>query len=112
MREQIEQGQTTHAPVVPVEAQAVLAALESALPIVQFAVGNVPPESVRGWPTASLAALADQIADLFPQDSDRQSMAIAFREVADHALQIEQYRVQRTEAAIRVLESTSAVENA
>jgi len=112
LRKQLRQATDNNAPVVPMEAQAVLAALESALPIVQFAVGNVPPESVRGWPTASLAALAEQIMTLFPDDADRQSLAITFREVAAHARDIDQYRAHRTEAAVRVLETTSPVENA
>jgi hypothetical protein len=112
LRKQLKQATANTTAVVPIEAQAVLAALESALPIVQFAVGNIPPESVRGWPVASLTTLADQLKALFPDDADRQSMVIAFREVAADAVDIDKFRARRTEAAARVSEMTTPVENA
>jgi len=71
----------------------------SAMEIVRFAVGNLNPESYRGWPTDALGKLADQIELLFPGDQNWLSTAIAFRELASEAIDADALRLRRQKAA-------------
>jgi len=44
-----------------------------AMPIISFAVANLPPETIRGWPTGDLARLADgleNLPDFAPADDE------------------------------------------
>jgi len=75
------------------------AAFSSAMEVVRFAVGNLNPESYRGWPTEALEQLAQAIDELYPDDPNWQSTAIAFRELAGDAIEADTIRVRREEAA-------------
>ena len=86
-------------------------ALRAALPVVQFAVGNLNPESVRDWPADSLRLLAAKMFELFPDDADRQSMAITFREFAKEAAKLERFRSRRLEAAKEVVVDGAAAQS-
>jgi hypothetical protein len=83
------------------------AALDAALPIVQFAVGNLNPESTKGWPHKSVEQLGLLIATMYGEfDSDRATLAITLREFAREARDIEGYRQRREDAAHEVLSAT------
>lgn len=82
-----------------------LATIEAALPIVQFAVGNLDPTTVRGWPHKELAAFAKGLASL----SDREKDAIAeeFTTFAKLAGGLEEFRKERDKNKIIVPASAS-----
>lgn len=50
---------------------AMLAAFDQVLPVVQFAVGNLPPETIKGWPHEALDAVAQRYLQLSGQSLGR-----------------------------------------
>lgn len=64
------------------------ALLSEVLPIVQFAVANLPPETTKGWPADGLHSLADHLAI----QGDRLELATAFHEFAVEASKFEAHR--------------------
>ncbi|KKN61338.1 hypothetical protein LCGC14_0522700 [marine sediment metagenome] len=70
------------------------AALYAALPVIQFAVSNLNPESVRGWPHAQLDALGRHLKEV-TDDPRILEMAGAFCSQARHAADIDAFRQER-----------------
>jgi hypothetical protein len=80
------------------------AMLNAALPIVQWAAGQLNPESHPGWPHEQLHALGELlIAGTTDDDADRVTLGITFREMAAEAADIEDVRKTRREAAQELL---------
>jgi hypothetical protein len=70
-------------------------AVEAALPVVKFAVGNLAPETVRGWPYDDLAAFAEELDKLPGADTRMQEYALEFRNFVREAQSIEADRRER-----------------
>lgn len=70
------------------------AALEAALPIVQFAVSNLNPESVLGWPHKQLASLGALLRST-TDDPHLLEMATTFYYQAEHAADVDVFRAKR-----------------
>ena len=66
-----------------------------ALPIVQFAVANLDPLTVQGWPLSELERLASAIVKVPGCDTREQEMVIAFREFCREIGVAEEIRAQR-----------------
>lgn len=73
-------------------------ALSFALELVQFAVGNLPPQSVRGWPVEALRRFADLIVDLCP-NTHTELLAQEFYRFADEIDAVEKFRNIRRQTA-------------
>lgn len=78
-----------------------------ALEVVRFAIGNLPPETTRGWPVSKLRALSENLPKLDGASQDDQEYAITMRYFAD---EIEKCEAQRraqgiTKPAIDFLEA-------
>jgi hypothetical protein len=86
-------------------------ALQMAAPIVQYAVGNLNPESHRDWPAGELWALGELLPELFPNDADVQSLAITFRQFAAEAEDYDDFREHRRQVAATVVAGTEAQDN-
>ena len=71
------------------------AAFHGALKIVQFAVGNLSPETVAGWPHKDLVTVADAIEKIPGMDIHIKEVPGAWREFAQLAVGFEEYRKQR-----------------
>lgn len=76
-------------------------ALARALHIVQYAVGNLDPATVAGWPYEDLAALARLLPGL-PLTEDIQGLMVVFDEFAKTAEGFEAYRRERDKHRIVV----------
>lgn len=87
-------------------------ALQDALPIIQYAVGNLNPESYRDWPAGELWSMSDHLVDLFPDDADLQSLAITFKQFAAEAEDLDDFRAERRTAAVAVMTHTEDQDNA
>lgn len=70
-------------------------ALHNALKIVQFAVGNLAPEIVAGWPHRALADVANAIDTLPAMDTHIKEVPNDWREFARLAAGFEELRKQR-----------------
>lgn len=70
------------------------AAFHDAMRIVQFAVANLEPTTVRGWPYEALAALAEAI-DRIPMDVYVKEMSQDLRDFASLAAGYEEFRRER-----------------
>jgi hypothetical protein len=66
-----------------------------AVKIVQFAVGNLAPETVAGWPHKALAAIADAIEKIPAIDPHVAELPSELRHFARLAAGYEEYRKQR-----------------
>lgn len=78
-------------------------ALEHALGIVQFAVGNLDPRTVRGWPIADVTALSNHIEAALPNYPHADVLAITLREFAKEAAEVDRFRHDRQDAAKKLL---------
>jgi hypothetical protein len=81
-------------------------AFHEAIKVVQFAVANLPPESVAGWPHEALAQVADAIAKTPTMDAHVMEVVPELRAFAKTAAGYETYRKER--AATRVVVAASA----
>lgn len=79
------------------------AALERALAIVQFAVGNLDPRTVRGWPVEDVTALANLIEAALPNYPHADVLAITLREFAGEAADVDRFRRDREKSAQKIL---------
>lgn len=83
-------------------------ALRAAIPVVQFAVGQLNPESVKNWPHEALRLLSEHMATIYADNADSVSMAITFSEFAAECKQIDEFRAERTVAAEEILAAVEA----
>lgn len=74
---------------------ALIAAINGVLPIIRFAVGNLDPEIVRGWPHAALKSFAEAIQSL-PAVEDGDNLGAELKVFAREAAEWERYRAERT----------------
>lgn len=72
--------------------RALVASVRGALDIVRFAVANMPPETVHGWPIAKLIEVSHSIEKLPDASSDDVSFAIELRKFATECELIERQR--------------------
>jgi hypothetical protein len=72
-------------------------ALKSANTVVQFAVGNLDPTTVRGWPYEALRTIADTITAIpgLRDDADMRSLVEEYRNFAGVAAGLEEFRRKR-----------------
>lgn len=70
-------------------------AVEAALPIIKFAVGNLAPETIRGWPYDELVAFAEELDRLPGADAAMREYALEFRNFAREAQSVEAGRRER-----------------
>jgi hypothetical protein len=59
---------------------------------VRFAIGNLPPETTRGWPIDKLRAIADELPKIDGATTDDNELAITIRYFADECAKAEQQR--------------------
>jgi hypothetical protein len=78
-----------------------------AMQVVQFAVGNLPPESIVGWPHAALAHLAEAVNTLPGIGPHLKEIAPELREFARGAASLEAWRKERDKHRI-VVPATAA----
>jgi hypothetical protein len=76
-----------------------------ALPVVQFAIGNLDPQTVRGWPWQALQRLGEKMAELLPDQSE---IGIALTSFARECADTDRFRAQRLQAAEAVLAEAAA----
>lgn len=67
-------------------------ALRAVLPVISFAVGNLSPEAIRGWPHDALKTFAGRLAVLFAGDDIVASLALEFGNFAREAASYEEQR--------------------
>lgn len=67
----------------PAAVQDAVATARAALPVVRFAIANLLPENVRGWPTAALRELAERLPKLADATQDDVEFAMDMRMRAD-----------------------------
>ena len=70
--------------------------LQHALVVVDFAVANLDPETVRGWPHKDLEELSADMKNLPGASTLEKQVSVAFHEFARFAAQIEMRRAQNT----------------
>ena len=83
------------------------AAFLEAMRVVQFAVGNLPPESVVGWPHAALAHLAEAVDTLPGISLHLKEVVPELREFARGAASLEAWRTERDKHRV-VVAATAA----
>lgn len=83
------------------------AAFHDAIRVVQFAVGNLPPEAVAGWPHEALVKIADAIGQIPGIDRHISEVEPEFREFARVAASFEAWRAERKRTQV-VLPATAA----
>jgi hypothetical protein len=81
-------------------------AFHEMIKVVQFAVGNLDPQTVAGWPHAALVAVADAIETIPGIDQHVREMPPELRHFAKIAEGYEQFRKERD--AKRVVVAASA----
>lgn len=89
-------------------AQLLHGAFHEAIKVVQFAVGNLAPETVAGWPHKALVAIADAIEKIPGIDVHVREMPSELRHFAKLAAGYEEYRKQRD--ANRVVTAATAAD--
>jgi len=83
-------------------------AFHEAIKVVQFAVGNLAPETVAGWPYKALFAIADAIEKIPGVDVHVREMPAELRHFAKLCAGYEEYRKQRD--ANRVVTAATAAD--
>jgi hypothetical protein len=73
-------------------------ALNAALPIVQFAIANLDPDTVRGWPYETLRTLADTLQTVPGISAQTREAWIEFKKFASEAENRETERRTRPRA--------------
>lgn len=71
--------------------------MEAALSVIKFAVGNLAPETVRGWPYPDLLTFVDALEKLPGVGTETKEYALEFRNFVREARQIERERQARDE---------------
>jgi hypothetical protein len=71
--------------------------IRAGLAVVKFAVGNLAPETVRGWPYADLKRFAEGVAKLPGADAFTEGAAHEFQSFINGAREIEELRRARDE---------------
>lgn len=79
----------------PEFAKHTIEAFRATLPLIQFAVGNLHPSAVRGWPHETLKRVAEFLKALPDADVNDHALAHEFVEVAKLAQGYEEFRRQR-----------------
>lgn len=74
---------------------ATLAAFDQVLPIVQFAVGNLPPETIKGWPHETLDAVAQRYLQLSGQSLARLTERELMEELRKFAAEAKGWETRR-----------------
>jgi len=76
---------------------ALMVALRAAVEVVQFAVGNLDPTTVRGWPYEALGTIADALEQIpgLQEDPNMRSLAGELRHFAGIAAGLEEFRKER-----------------
>jgi hypothetical protein len=96
---QLSGGDTTGVP------QLLHDAFHDAIKIVQFAVGNLDPATVVGWPHAAVMKIADAIEKIPGVDRHVSEMPIELREFAKNAAGFEAFRKERDKNKVVVAAS-------
>lgn len=78
-------------------------AVQTAIPIVQFAVASLDPRTVREWPWKRLKEFAEALKQACPRDPNRVSLADTLCVFANECAQIDRYRVQRHQDALDLI---------
>jgi hypothetical protein len=78
-------------------ARQLLDALNSSLDVTRFAIGNLPPMAVRGWPHKSLRSLAALLPSLPGVDEGIREVSTDWRLVADDCQKWEDARAEGKE---------------
>ena len=98
LQEQIAALQENHGSTSGEEINKTLAAaMNNAIKIVQFSVANHDPRTVRGWPWQALRAFGQLLKQT--SDPSRVQLADTFLIFANECQEIDEYRIQRHEAA-------------
>lgn len=87
---------------------ALLKALRSALGIVQFAVANLDPETVRGWPFPALLHLAASLSDAPGLSAVERELAPIFEAFAKECGALERLRAEGREKELETARRGSA----
>ena len=101
LRQEIADGPRAPAPVISEDDAR--AALEAAIPIIQFAAGSLNPESHRGWPHDCLHKLGELLERTAGDDVDRRQLGGEFRRLATAAAHVDDFRAARSAAAEAVV---------
>lgn len=91
------------APPAPVDETAQANALLAALEVVKFAIGNLPPESVAGWPHTHLTNLAAALTEMGTYAPE---LATTIRQFARECRELAIFRANREAVARAVLSGT------
>lgn len=89
-----------------------VACIRSALPIVQFALGNLDPTTVRGWPHEAVTAFAETIRSLPGADVTIHEMGLEFLNFARYAARVERDRAERDAKRIELARQPAAAVDA
>ena len=67
----------------------------ASIEIVRFAVANLPPQTIKGWPTKALFTVADGLSALPEFDTEHRDLAIELKAFAREADALERERARR-----------------
>ncbi len=101
LRTEIAAGARAPAPVISEDDAR--AALEAAIPIIQFAAGSLNPESHRGWPHDCLHKLGELLERTAGDDVNRRQLGHEFQRLAKDASRVDDFRDRRSTAAEAVV---------
>lgn len=99
------------APLIPTDNPDAGEALRVAIEIVKYAVGNMPPEAHKGWPTKDLRTLGELLCknhDSFVEP-EQTTLGVTFIEFAKECEDIEMFRQNRF-AAAQEIQAEGAIE--
>ena len=102
-RKELAAGRRTPAPTI--SENDARAALEAAIPIVQFAAGSLNPESHRGWPHDCLHKLGELLEHTAGDDANRRQLGHEFQRLAKDAERVDDFRASRSIAATAVVQA-------
>lgn len=69
--------------------------IRAALPVIQFAVGNLPPEAIRGWPFGQLLAFAKLFEKMPTLNAFEENLVLELKHFAAEASSVELKRQNR-----------------
>lgn len=75
------------------------AVARAALDVVRLAIGNLPPETTRGWPIAALRVLAEQLPVMDGASTDDRDFATTIGYFADECAKCELQRKAQAKSA-------------